>query len=485
MKKIKKIVLALITAVSLFGCKNQMDGKSINDLQENVIEKKYYRISDEEIEETLFTFLNAMNSDDARNSKVTDLKINKIAQEKFVVNQKSSRNLLPYTDEVEYSLYETSSNSNNGYAICSNDRRIGPLLAVIDGEFETDISENPFMQIFAERLENYTETVLKEWNENFEESRSANSDYENGMQKMIEYDYSSWTYSSRNISTILPTTWGQGSETGASWYSDAIDAVYGKKYVTGCVATAFAQILAYHRFSLSCPSYLLTRVFSNWDYAKTYASDWDGQYNWSLMTSAKKVKDLSPLGKVMVSTLMYDIAEEINSNYGTVEEGGTGSNHGYVINFMNDHGILYDYEQDYSLSRVQSSINAGNPVMIAGWAKKEDVEHSFLWWNWTTTNYSDGHEWIIDGYANMSCTATHKLTKESKRITEDYVHCNIGWNGRYNGYYINEVFDIRYYPIADDNTQISSSRNLSSFGPEGDEYYYKNNLKILQNIRRY
>lgn len=88
----------------------------------------------------------------------------------------------------------------------------------------------------------------------------------------------------------------------------------------------------------------------------------------------------------------------------------------------------------------------------------------------TTTNYSSGHYWIVDGYANLACTATNTTSGDTTTLTADYVHCNLGWGGFCNGYYISGVFDTNHVPVS----TVSRS--------SGTDYYYQYKIKMLTQL---
>lgn len=328
MKNLKKILESFFVLFLLFliSCKQQIDFFVTDDKRKSELEKIAvlgdFKLEDYEIENELIEILKNIESEKSRSAISREWSISKIAEENIRIPYESKfRTVRAETDDINYLLYETTFGEQQGYAICSDDRRVGTVLAIVDGEFENDISEDPFMQMFAERLESWTSETVNSWkeieNEHLERSAVVN--------KVISgnYTYSNWFKKSGNLNNIMSTLWGQGNEYYSShWYSDAIASVYKKNYVTGCVTTAVAQILAYNKGYNKCPEKTLSVIKSNWDYANVNAATWNGMYDWELMTARSDIANLSALGKVMVSTLMYDVAEGIKANYGTVEDGG-------------------------------------------------------------------------------------------------------------------------------------------------------------------
>ena len=69
-----------------------------------------------------------------------------------------------------------------------------------------------------------------------------------------------------------------------------------------------------------------------------------------------------------------------------------------------------------------------------------------------------GHAWVYDGYIKAqkgSCTPQYML------------HCNWGWDGQRNGYYLSKVFNTYAGAQFPDNKDEDSSRS----------YYFNNNLE--------
>ena len=129
-------------------------------------------------------------------------------------------------------------------------------------------------------------------------------------------------------------------------------------------------------------------------------------------------------------------------------------------------------------------------VRSVGFSKKTETttitDRKFLWWTLpkpkvtTSVSYSSGHTFIIDGYYNMSCIA--KKENSEIRITDNFVHCNPGWGGNKNGYYLSGIFDMRSNHLIADDNQINS-RSTSSTTTDLGKYNYGFNLMQITNIR--
>ncbi len=112
--------------------------------------------------------------------------------------------------------------------------------------------------------------------------------------------------------------------------------------------------------------------------------------------------------------------------------------------FMSSVGYRKVDNKKYSFNRVKQMIDAKRPLAICAYPAKGIIS---------------AHAWNIDGY------------RTSKRGGRDVkmVHCDFGWSGDYNGYYIDGIFD------------LDSSDNIYD-GAHGDS---RNNYKHYQRVMIY
>ena len=61
-------------------------------------------------------------------------------------------------------------------------------------------------------------------------------------------------------------------------------------------------------------------------------------------------------------------------------------------------------------------------------------------------HYVDGHAWVVDGYIDEVKNNVHSY----------YLHCNWGWGGTSNGYYLSDTFNSGDGPIYNDNATRSN-----------------------------
>lgn len=434
-----------------------------------------YILSDEDVSTNLISFLKTKEETSSRSVISNTYNISEIDTAKIYLpssNLSTQRSAMgDEYDEVKFYLYGVSNNesSEQGYAILTNDRRIGEIICFVDNsEFNQDISDSPFMQMFCSNLEDYVEETAEIWNSiknnELQESRSAYAE----IASSGNYSFSNWVYNSGNISSLTKTDWNQSRP-----YNSGIVAIKGQNYLTGCGATAIAQILAFHEFPKETTTTIRESLNKNWETAKS----WNGKYDWKLMKENSQANYLSTDGKMMVGSLMYQVAEGIKSKYGTSSTSSYSSNYS---TFLKSVGYSVGTEQSYSFETIKKSIDNNCPLIITGASKKITKRNKFLWWTWeTTSGYDGGHAFIVDGYCNMKCTATNKTNKSDvQTFTTNYVHCNLGWGGSCDGYYIDNVLAAGKGPIANDSTINSIKRSVY-----GEDYYYQYCLRIIPNIK--
>ena len=497
--KVCTIALAMCGLSFLSSCKSELlENRELKqDVKNEITSSKQklldyavtgnYKIDEEQIQKDVLIAFSSMNnnSSTARSAgqKVT---LSKIQSEKYEVPQqlKSARSAAVESyEDIDFSVYEINSGSGKSFAITSNDRRIGEIIAIADGEFETDISENPFMQIVAAGLENHINRTIDEWNsltdEEVNTARTAASDWT--PQNCTFYDAK---YKDGNLKYLLKTKWDQKGYyelEGKIWdnpYNDAIQYVYKKDFYEGCPTIALAQILAnyyyrhkekktpvndtiYNKLNTirvgknSYESYGM----QNWNRIKEVG--WtDRMYDWSEILKNETLYDLTEKGQVQLQTFLYEVAEEIGVNYGIDKTGASHDKVRTALSTLGFNSILTDYHS----RAVKTSLREGLPIYIEGYSTwyNEKKKEKFLWWETgniiETDNiiYDCGHAWVIDGWANLQVTAWNFNIEEEKTFSTNFMHCNLGWGGDANGYYMDGIFDTNSSILEDDEVNRSA-----------------------------
>ena len=348
-------------------------------------------------------------------------------------------------------LYKVEEAEETKYAVTSNDLRIGTVIAVMDDIGNSD-EGNVFWGIFTEQLEMYVNQTLQNWaQENAERSAASN------IVTSGDYTYTDWNFKSgMKDKYLIKTKWDQKEP-----YNKITLEQYGEKGTyTGCGPVAVAQLCAYY----------------NWPKICTTAPYKGTEYEWYEMKKKPKAKDVDKKYRDEISILMFELGKKQDAEYrGT----STGTNDTDTLNYLSKNGWSYKKEVHhnskgpdtytswlgYNYDYVVESLNHSKPVLCGGYALK--TEESFLGIVYNT-RYDRAHYWLIDGYAECTCAATNKNTNETSTLKENFIHCNLGWNGDSNGYYLSGVFDVR--------------RGHVPLLRSGSPYYYQYQLLFLYDL---
>lgn len=138
---------------------------------------------------------------------------------------------------------------------------------------------------------------------------------------------------------------------------------------------------------------------------------------------------------------------------------------------LKNYGFHTDDICSYSLERVRAEIDANHPLFISGYP----------------TSGGDGHAWVIDGYvhgyyptevfmdvydSNGNLLRGYYLGIENEY--HDFVHCNWGWDGDGNGYFLHTWL----FPKSPEIPDAGTGHADVSIRP------YTNDLKIIKGIWR-
>lgn len=187
--------------------------------------------------------------------------------------------------------------------------------------------------------------------------------------------------------------------------------------MTGCVATACAQLMSIYNFPSQYNGYT---------------------FNWNDMTATPSATNCSVQATGQIARLMQQLglSTNLNMDYGIEESGAdpkniprTLKNFGYT-----NGGTLVDYKTD----EIVSELIAGYPVLVGGKLEK----HQVLGF----TYYDKGHRWLCYGLLKRSRelkvydSSNHYL--RSYEEIEWYPYCNWGWGSSGDGYYLSNAFDV-------------------------------------------
>lgn len=205
--------------------------------------------------------------------------------------------------------------------------------------------------------------------------------------------------------------------------------------------------------SAGCFPLAIAKVLTHFEYPDDYTSN-GVKINWQEL----KRDFNSELGKLSASHLLYSVAEGCKCWYfynGTFTFPHKAADYMEFLGFQN----VKSYE--YSFKRATDMIDKGNPIIISS------IPQHYAVWN--------AHCWNIDGYKVKEVKVKKDwlqgdkiIHSETKVHTYEMVHCDFGWGGNHNGYYVSGVFKLNY------------SENEPDFLPQNNKStHYKHNTKII------
>lgn len=294
-------------------------------------------------------------------------------------------------------MYVFNFEDNDGFSVIAANRAVDPVLAVTEkgnytyGEPTGVENFDFYMDLMAQSLSGISKPIK------IDTLRTTPT------FKTVEVN------ESRSCDPLVPVNWGQGSPYGA----------YCSNGISGCVATAIAQIMAYYRFPTS-----ITTTYTDAPHAgETIALNWDSMISYSY--------------GYQISALMREIGKRVGMKY----LGSSKAPSENVASCMRSFGYSCDSGvPTFDISLVRFALNQKCPVYVDGWRRDEN-------------NEIKGHAWVADGYKYSRIGNQYyewRLVDNdepgliphyeyvligSTVQTTDLVHYNWGWDGDYDGYY--------------------------------------------------
>jgi len=298
-------------------------------------------------------------------------------------------------------LYVFNVGDDNGFVIVSNDDRATPVLGYSDsGSFNaSQMPDNmkAWLQGYADQIE-----WLKQ----------------NNISAPLRTVGEGFTA----IEPLMSSVWGQNDP-----FNNSTPVVGGQNCVTGCVATAMAQVMYYHKWpqnATSIPGY-------DYSYGSLDALS-STTFNWDVMQDDYRGTYSTDAGSAVAKLMQY-CGWSVKMNYGPSASGASSNmvadalkNYfGYNSTTQYVSRSLYTYENWVKM--IYHELSEGRPVFYAG------------------SSVDNGHAFVCDGYQS-----------------EDFFHINWGWEGLSNeGFYRLSVLDPE-----NQGTGGSASSSAYSFGQE-------------------
>jgi hypothetical protein len=303
------------------------------------------------------------------------------------------------SDEVPL-FYVFNAENNYGFIIVSGDDNAIPILGyAITGSF--DYSNLPAN--FKKWIEGYKNQIRYIIINNVQATEEISNKWERleaGQLLKTDKDVSA-------VNPLLSVTWGQNP-----YVNDLCpyDNTYNERTVTGCPATAMAQIMKYWEYPVHGIGF---HSYNHNTYGTLSANFASTTYNWSSMPNSVNSTNNA------VATLMYHCGVAVEMDYGVGSTGGSASyviidasptpeqacEYAYTTYFGYDASLIQGLKRDNYTDNawkqlLKNDLDAGRPIQYAGFG-------------------AGGHTFVCDGYDD-----------------NDYFHMNWGWAGYADGFFL-------------------------------------------------
>ena len=302
------------------------------------------------------------------------------------------------TSQTEFTKFYIF-NTADGFVIVSADDIAVPILGYSDsGNFDP---QNIPINMY-EWLQGYEHDISL----GISNGVSASTEIATDWRKLSSGQMVS-TKRSRSVNALVQTRWNQSSP-----YNNLCpyDSDEGERTVTGCVATAMAQIMKYWNYPTQGNG---SQTYTHNKYGELTANFGQTTYDWNNMVNSYS-NSATQAQKDAVATLMYHCGVAVTMSYGVSGTGGSGAvtvgpSNGtaeYALkNFFLYKNTLVgcyrsSYEEDEWKNMLITDLDAGRPVIYTGRGE------------------GGGHCFICDGYNNSN-----------------QFHFNWGWGGYCDGFY--------------------------------------------------
>jgi hypothetical protein len=326
-----------------------------------------------------------------RRTALHDLRLSKTVTKPIVRKRAGEQNLAPSQRRDEPMFYVFSA-TGGGFVIVAGDDAAKPVLGYSDsGTYDEN---NPhlayWMEMLSQEIADAVENGASRDDRITAEWETLSDENERPVNSSGDY-----------VDPLIKTKWDQSAP-----YNNLCPQIAGVRTVTGCVATAMAQIMKYHEYPTSrdvaIPGYR-TPIGIN------IAAVEPATYQWNLMTDVYTV--YSGETADAVAKLMYDCGVSVKMDYNTAfsTAGGSGAFSSDVVPaltayFDYDAGMSYHERSYYSYSEwinlLKTELKARRPIYYSGFSS------------------GGGHAFVCDGYD-----------------VDNLFHFNWGWGGISDGYF--------------------------------------------------
>lgn len=306
-----------------------------------------------------------------------------------------------YYDDSNSPVLYAFNIGNNGFILVGADKSFSPIIGYsLNGTFDDEqLPDN-----LKSWLSGYVEDVcaVKKSTTKSADIQATQNKFRNEWQALEQNDASYYaSKGSKNVNALVETRWSQGA--GYNNYCPEYSGSYDGHSVTGCVATAMAQIIRYHRYPNVGYSY---NSYTHPVYGKLRA-DFDSAYYDFTKMPVSVNSHSSNANQHAVSLLCYHCGVAVNMNYQSEQHtSGSGAHSEDVPDALKHFGYLdcfFLYKNSNNEiwdSLLKHDLDLARPVYYSG------------------SSSGGGHAFVCDGYSGNG-----------------FYHFNFGWGGYGDGDY--------------------------------------------------
>ena len=276
--------------------------------------------------------------------------------------------------------------TGNSFVLMAADSRVQPVLGYsLNGGFDTEgMPENKraWIQEYSDGIQYVIEHQTRASTETSQQWRALlDGDPDAGRATTV-------------VGPLVQTRWNQ---------SDPYNLLCPSGSVTGCVATAMAQVMKYWNY----PEHGIgSHSYVHATYGELSADFQNTTYDWTNMTNTY-TSSSTQTQRMAVATLMYHCGVSVNMNYGT---GGSGASTAAVADALKTY---FNYSNDVQhMDRSSYSLDDWIPILKTELDQNRPIQYH-------GTGSGGGHSFVCDGYRD-----------------DDYFHFNWGWGGYCDEYYV-------------------------------------------------
>ena len=279
-------------------------------------------------------------------------------------------------------------NASPGFVVMAADDCVQPILGYsLTGKFVTEnmpTNVSGWLQDYNDAIQYAIDNKIK-----------ANSETTQLWNDLIDGN-SKAAKATAVVDALIQTTWDQNPG-----YNDLCpyDNNAGELTVTGCVATAMAQIMKYWEYpNHGVGSHSYTPQ-THPEYGVQSVNYGATTYDWTSMPLSQSSAE--------VAKLMYHCGVSVDMDYDIASNGGSGAVTAFVANALQNY---YNYQPSTFLSKSEYSDSDWVSMLKAELDASRPLQYS--------GRGTGGHSFICDGYDNSN-----------------YFHFNWGWSGANDGFY--------------------------------------------------